>query len=621
LAEKASKWDGKPDDAIQTTCPYCAIGCRLDAWRSNGRVSKATPVLDPEVNDGQACLKGRFCMGEVSHHFERARKPRHLEGGYWKEIPWDEALDAAASKIKQVGPAGFGMLVSPDCSNEGLYVAQKLTRMAVGTNAIDTAARGTLGEDLGLWNKLFRRPISVQGISRAERILAVGLDTRFNFSIVGVEIRKALQRGAKLVTIDARESNLARYADHWLQPGPGMEGGVLLALAKSAKGRKVGFKRVSKACNVEVALLEKAAELLGTGEGLTVVVGPSVFRYSSRDDLQAALNVLMTIKQANIVPLYTGTNTRGAIEMGAFGELLPGPAPSHDPNTRKSLEEAWGGNLPPGEVTRVAPTSGESRHFQVLYLVGAVPFSERPDCDFLIVQDIFEPPFQVDLFLPAASFFETVGTLTNVEGRIQDAPRLEELPDSVMYGRARPDWWVFSKLAQKLGKKGFDYESADAVDAEISSFVRGFPRPGAIDRRRRVFPRGKSLPEPERVKATVPSLNGDFLLVQQPGGYAHRGVEITSKVEGLQILNPEEGFHINPEDAAALGVEEGERLRVTAAGVTGSAPARLQPELPRRTVYVYVPEAMGGLDERAGLAPLYRLKRNPCPVEVTKDAV
>lgn len=622
LAEKASKWDGKPDSSTETTCPYCAIGCRLDAWHKDGRVSKLTPVLDPQVNDGQACLKGRFCMGEVSHHFERARKPMMMIGGYWKELPWGEAIDAAAEKLRDSAPDDFAMLISPDCCNESIYAAQKFARAAIGTNGVDSTARGSLGASIDLWAKLFRRPVSLQGINKASRIIAVGLDTRFNFSIVGVEIRKALQSGARLVTLDARESNLSGYAHTWLRPKPGLEGTLLGSLVKAIRGRRVSLKRAAKECGVDAATLQEAVDLLGTGdEDLTVVIGPAVFRYTSAGDLHAALKALMSIKGANVIPLYNGTNTRGLLEMGGMPELLPGMASTTDDDSIAKIEKSWGTKIPTGMTVTLEDLLSGAKRPKVLYLVGAMPFFERPDCDFLIVQDVFEPHFKTDLFLPAASFLETAGTLTNVEGRVQDIPRLEELPDSVMFGRARPDWWIVSQIAGKLGRTGFDWKSADDVIREISDHVKGFPKPGKLDRKSRVLPRGGQLPESDAAAAAPVRANGDFQLMLHPGGYSHRGVEITSKVEGLQILNPEEGFHLNSEDAAALGVEEGQTIKVTADGIAVKGPARIRHDLPASTVYLYVPEAVGGLQSRADLEPLYRLKQNPCPVEVSKDAV
>jgi predicted molibdopterin-dependent oxidoreductase YjgC len=512
------------------------------------------------------------------------------------------------------------MIVSPDCSNEGLYVAQKFVRKALGSNGIDSTAREGLGDNLHLWSRMFRRSISLAQIEDASTILAVGLDTRFNFSIVGVEIRKALQKGAQLVTVDARESNLSRYAELWLRPNVGTEGIVLNLVAKAIKGKPATSKQALKACGLTPETIQEAVEKLTGGSEMTVVLGPSIFCYEPQADLFAGLKSLMTVKGLNIVPLYTGTNTRGALELGAFSEILPGMAGIEDPSARETLAEAWGTSLPSGGRTTAAEVLSGARRPKVLYLLGSMPSFERPDCDYLIVQDLFEPAFPVELYLPAASFLESAATLVNVEGRVQDAPRLEDLPDSVLYGRARPDWWILSRLAQALGVDGFDYETDQDVLAEIAKVVRGFPKPGHFSRQRRAATKAKPLPEPKGSKRNGKPPKGNFRLVLQPGGYTHRGIDITSKVEGLQILKPEAGFHISPASAEALGIKEGDRIRVAAGQTHGSAPARIEPELPDGAVYLFVPEAVGGLEER-DLAELYRLRPNPFPVEVTRDGV
>ena len=92
LADKASKWDGKPDGYQVSTCPFCAIGCQIELSHRNRRLSKARANMDPEVNDGQLCVKGRFCQPEVVHHFDRAETPdaherRVLPGGRLARSP------------------------------------------------------------------------------------------------------------------------------------------------------------------------------------------------------------------------------------------------------------------------------------------------------------------------------------------------------------------------------------------------------------------------------------------------------------------------------------------------------------------------------------------------------
>jgi len=126
---------------------------------------------------------------------------------------------------------------------------------------------------------------------------------------------------------------------------------------------------------------------------------------------------------------------------------------------------------------------------------------------------------------------------------------------------------------------------------------------------------GKSGPGPAKVGSS------GLLLALQPADYGHRGILITSKVEGLQILDPENGIFFNGDDAKALGVREGDIVTLKAGVLTGSAPVKIEPELKKGTICLYVPDTYGGLADRKDLADLYRLDTNPCPVEVIKHGV
>ncbi|MBD3335575.1 MAG: hypothetical protein GF355_08660, partial [Candidatus Eisenbacteria bacterium] len=145
---------------------------------------------------------------------------------------------------------------------------------------------------------------------------------------------------------------------------------------------------------------------------------------------------------------------------------------------------------------------------------------------------------------------------------------------------------------------------------------------GKADRRPRTVesPRGLRAVENGARPPAAPR-KGKLLLALRPMGYMHRGVSITGKVEGLQLLNPENGFYLNPTDAERLGIEEGEMLDVKAGAAAGRGPARIEPELQSGVVYLYAPDARGGFPEAREMEPLFRLKKNPCAVEVSKHAV
>ena len=594
LTDKGSKWDGEPDGIEVSTCPFCGIGCQVELHHKDGRLSKVHPNLDPEINDGQLCVRGRFSLPETTHHHERAKKPMLKRGKYFREVTWDEALDEVAGNLSGLKPSEFFMTVSPDLTNEGLYTAQKFARTVLKSNNIDSTGRDYLPGGLGLWAKLFSLPISISGIREADSIIAMGLDSRFYFSIAGVEIRHALKEGANLVTIDPRESNLARYTDQWLRPVPGKEGAVLGAIADHVGTRNGTFKDIARKTGVDSASLEEAAGVLASGENLAVVIGPTAFEYDANEELIDAILRLARRKSTTFVPLYCGANTRGALELGAFGEILPGVAKAKGKSV--TLDDVIEGRAKP----------------KVVYLAGDVPFFERPDCDYVIAQGIYHPPFAVDAFLPAASFAEAEGTLTNVEGRVQKLVKIEDLPDGAATGFTRPDWFIFSRLADKLKAAGFKYKSAKAVLKEISQTVPGFP--AKPDRKPRCLTPKARLPIEKRKTAVTGT--GSYLLVTEPGGFGHCGIDLSSKVEGLEELALEEGFRLNPEDLRKLGVKSGGNIAISIGELTVTGSAKADAECPQGAIYFYRPSAYGGLAQRDGLGPPYRLRRSPVKVKV-----
>ena len=596
LADKASKWDGRPDGSKVSTCPFCAIGCQIELSHKNRRLTKARASLDAEVNDGQLCLKGRFCQPEVVHHFDRAKKPMLKKGEYFREVGWPEALEKVAAELAGTRPEDFAMLVSPDLTNESLFAARKFVRDVLGSAGLDSTGRAELAGGVGLWAKLFSLPISIKAAAKSDVILAVGLDSRFDFSVVGTKVRQALDAGARLVVIDPREGNLARAADHWIRPRPGSEGDLLRFFAARLAGTTADLAAAARDAGVEAAGLDLALGTLASANDLTVILGPQVFHYERTGPLAEALVSLAGRESVNFLPLYYGTNARGALEMGIFPELDPGFA------------------APPTNPSLLTELMSAARRPKVLYLVGDVPFLDRPDCDFLIVQDTYMPPFKVDAFLPASAFAETGGTLINVEGRVQEVALVEDLPEGAVTGFMRPDWLIFSDLDRALGRPSLGYHSIQDVQADIRRTVPDFA-PGNRKSRRMQAAARLSIGNPP---SEAPGSGGEFTLVARPAGYRHRGIDISSKVTGLAELALEEGFRMAPTDIASLGLKDGDPIVLT----TGNGSPEVQgtvkadPECPKGAVYFTRPIILGGLEHRRAVASLYNLVRNPVPVGV-----
>ena len=141
LIERGRKWMGEAERQVLTTCPYCGVGCQLELNIKGDRIIEALPNRENEVNQGQACVKGRFAIGDVVHHPDRLTTPLIKRNGTFVEAGWDEALDLVASKLASYKKDEVAVLSSAKCTNEDNYVAQKFTRMTFGHNNVDHCAR------------------------------------------------------------------------------------------------------------------------------------------------------------------------------------------------------------------------------------------------------------------------------------------------------------------------------------------------------------------------------------------------------------------------------------------------------------------------------------------------
>lgn len=594
LADKVSKWDGKPDGIEVSTCPFCALGCRIDLHHKGGRLSKVYPSHDPEINDGQLCVRGRFCLPETTHHHERARRPMLRRGKYFREVTWREALSEVVAKLRGLKPEDFLMVVSGDLTNESLYAAQKFVRECMGGDSIDSTARLDLPGGLGLWAKLFSLPISIKAVAEADSIITIGLDSRFYFSVIGVQVRRALKEGAQLIAIDARDSNLAHYTDFSLHPSPGKEGAILDAFAQVLDNKKCDLKRVARNARIDEQKLKKAIETVSAGNQLAVIIGPTAWGHQADERLIQAVLKLAKRQNTTFVPLYNRANVRGALELGAFGEILPGIVTSRE----KGIS--------------LADVVEKRKRPKVLYLVGESPFFERPDCDYVIAQDIYYPPMEIDAFLPAASFAEAEGTITNVEGRVQSLIRIENFPDSEVTGFVRPDWTIFSELAQKLDCLALPYTKVEDIRKEIHQILPEFPY--MPDRTPRQLKPRIDLPIGRSKKRVTGK--GDYLLIAEPAGFGHRGMDLSYVVEGLSELALEQGFRMHPDDLAKLGIKDGGSMTLSANGLEIAVTAKADEDCPAGVIYYYRPTGFGGLAPCRSLEPLYRLKDNPIKVDV-----
>ncbi|OQX96554.1 hypothetical protein B6I21_00660 [candidate division KSB1 bacterium 4572_119] len=513
LAEKYNKWDGVAEGEILSTCGLCGVGCQIRIQVKSGKVIGVLPAEDKLVNNGQLCVKGRFSVNELVNHYQRLKKPQKTVGKAILDINWDEAIEIAADKLKDCPPDEFAMIVSPNCTNEDLYIAQKFVRSVMSSNNIDTTARLYYDSGLNDYLNLMKKSSALSDMKNSSAILCLGIDLRYGRSVVGVEIRKALTREAKLITINPNEHSLSLNADYWLKPNPGEVTDYLKTLLKLLNNESQGIKDEN---------LNAISQILKNSENPILIVGSEFLNYPESPEIFQQINQIADKIGAGILSLPAQNNLYGSLLMGAYPELVAGGTANKNPSSTEN--NTW---------NTYKISSG--KRLKVAYIVGETEPTSKKIADFVIYQNIYpvEQKELVDLSLPAAAFTETDGTFINGEGRIQFVNKAIEPP-----GVSLPDWKIICKIAQKMGAKDFDFSNVAEIQKEISQNSPRFKNLDKLKRKPQPLPEGITLQANQKQDPRDKKTTASYNLYKKE--HVYRGIPLTDKVEGLKKLIAEE---------------------------------------------------------------------------------
>ncbi|MBN1428528.1 MAG: molybdopterin-dependent oxidoreductase [Anaerolineae bacterium] len=445
LSEKTRKWDGAPEQEIESTCVLCGLGCSMRLLSKNNVVIGSLP------GDGQLCVKGRFGITELVSHPDRCAAPQQTVDGRLMTVSWDEAIAAAVEQLSSCPPGGFAMRLSADLSSEDLYVAQKFARVVMNTNQVMTSARDAYGRGMNGIARLLKNAAQLDVLDQADAIVCLGLDIRFAQSVLEPMLLQAHWRGAKLYTIHPGEHSLSQQADLWLRPEPGQMPAMLTSLARQVAGETP--------VDGGDGVAHLAAGLREAGN-LVILLGPEVLREPDNDSLIEAVEELARLTNASTIPLAAESNLAGSLLVGAYPDLLPGGLAASDADRRRQIDQLWGGSLP-------EPTPGDEP--SVLYLIGAQPPASGEA--FVIYQNIDQPldGQHADLLLPAAAFSEIDGTIVNIEKQVLALQQAVPPP-----GEALPSWQILCRIARAMNAPGFDYASVEDIQAEMAELIASY---------------------------------------------------------------------------------------------------------------------------------------------------
>jgi len=508
-----------PVEEIATTCTYCGVGCGIYLGVSNGQLVGVRGQRNGTVNKGWLCVKGRYGFDFV-HHPDRLKSPLIKKDGELTQIGWDEALDLVASKLGSYKPEEVAVISSAKCTNEDNYIAQKFSRAVLGTNNVDHCARLCHAPTVAGLAQSFGSGAmtnSINEIKDAGCILAIGTNTTEAHPIIGLEIKKAVDNGAKLIVANPREIDLVRWAYIWLQHKPGSDVALLMGMAKVIVDEKLldnsfikercenfdAFVKSLKGFSLDFAQdttgvpkekIAEAARVYATSKPSSILYAMGITQHShGTDNVIATANLAMLTgnvgkPSTGVNPLRGQNNVQGACDLGALPNVYPGYQAVGDANIKKKFEQAWGCSLPPNPGLTITEIfdAAYNKKIKALYIIGENPLLSEPDIsharealeklEFLVVQDIFpsETAELADVVLAGASFAEKDGTFTNTERRVQ---RVRKAIEPV--GDSKPDWWITCQLGKRMGKrkgkgKGFDFSNPSHIMDEIASLTPSY---------------------------------------------------------------------------------------------------------------------------------------------------
>ena len=526
LTEKSVIKLGQPEHSVVTTCAYCGVGCSFKAEMKGDQVVRMVPYKEGGANEGHSCVKGRFAWGYATHK-DRVTKPmiRERITDPWKEVSWDEAISYAASRFSAIqqrhGRTSIGGITSSRCTNEEVFVVQKMIRAAFKNNNVDTCARVCHSPTGYGLSRTFGTSAGTQdfkSVDASDVIIVIGANPTDGHPVFASRMKKRLRAGAKLIVVDPRRIDMVETphikAAHHLQLQPGSNVAVMNAIAHVILSEGIEDRAyITERCDpvefgrweafikeprnspealvpvtgVPAAAIRAAARLYATGGNGAIYYGLGVTEHSQGSTMVMAMaNLAMATGNVGrngvgVNPLRGQNNVQGSCDMGSFPHEFPGYRHVGDDTVRQMFETVWATHLDnePGlRIPNMFDAAVEGT-FRGLYVQGEDIAQSDPNTkhvthaleamECVVVQDLFlnETAAFAHVFLPGTSFLEKDGTFTNAERRINRV-RLVKAP---MQGKH--EWQAVCDLATAMGYP-MAYESSAAIMDEIARVTPTF---------------------------------------------------------------------------------------------------------------------------------------------------
>jgi assimilatory nitrate reductase catalytic subunit len=490
----------------RSTCPYCGVGCGVIIESAGDQITGVRGDPDHPANFGRLCTKGSTLHLTASHAVTRQTRLLHpmqraQRGGTPQRISWDNALDVAsegfARIIREHGPDAVGFYISGQLLTEDYYVFNKLAKGLIGTNNVDTNSRLCMSSAVAGYKQTLGAdapPSCYDDVNHAQCIFIVGSNAAYAHPILfrRIEDARAANPAMKIIFCDPRRTDTAGIADLYLPIQPGTDvslfNGMLHIMlwegwtqAAYIAAHTNGFDAlkttvrdytpdiVADTCGIKKEDLFTAAKMFATSTATLSLYCQGLNQSSSGTAKNAALiNLHLATAQigkpgAGPFSLTGQPNAMGGREVGGLANLLSAHRDMANPQHRAEVAALWGiPSVPdkPGKTAVEMFQAAADGEIKALWIACTNPAQSMPDqatvrralerAELVVVQEAFATPSTcdyADLLLPATTWGEKTGTVTNSERRISRVRPAVSAP-----AETRHDWSIAVAFAQRLEK-------------------------------------------------------------------------------------------------------------------------------------------------------------------------
>ena len=541
---------------IRTTCPYCGVGCGVLANIDETGVVSVTGDPEHPANFGKLCSKGS-ALAQTLGTERRLTQPyyqnkqRTIAKGQptdTQPVEWEAVLDDIASRLNNTivthGRDSVMFYVSGQLLTEDYYVANKFIKGFIGNNNIDSNSRLCMSSAVAGHKRAFGAdlvPSNYEDLESCDLLVLVGSNMAWCHPILFGRFLAAKKRdpNKKLIVIDPRRTDSCEFADLHVPIAVGTDthlyNGLLHYLEQEGCGDKDYLKqchdvkpaleaaktwtidKVATACGISADLVQEFYALVAANDKTVTAFSMGVNQSASgTDKVNAIINTHLYTGRVGRVgaspfSLTGQPNAMGGREVGALANLLAAHLDLDNEQHRHLVADFWQAPQPlAAEVGVKACDAADAildGRIKAIWIMATNPVVSLPDadkfrhalaaCDLVIVSDCSVDSDTVkcaDIVLPAQGWGEKSGTVTNSERRISRQRAVKPA-----LGLAKPDWWILSQVARRMGLSGFDYDHPSEIFNEyvaLTAFKNNPSQSASKNNQPRYLNLAKDLPMP-----------------------------------------------------------------------------------------------------------------------------